>query len=320
MRKTWAYHLALSLLTVVSVSVFSVQTFAQSTEVSLKADSTDILIGDFLHVELTVKSKGLSNIVWPAKNPMLGNMEIVSASAIDTQSANGIDLFKQDLVVSAYDSGEYTIGPVYVLYNSNGSIDTAYSNDVIISVATLDVDTTRAIMPIKAPLKVPMTWQELLPYIALGFLASLLIAAIVLIILTRKKKQQVTQQRERPKDPAHIWAKKELRQLEEEKLWQKDDVKGYYSRLTEILRLYLEYRYNMPALESTTDEIDVELVKYHVKHKAKDALMETLKLADLVKFAKMLPGPDRHMGSMQQAYTFIDLTAPREEEKPTDKK
>lgn len=294
--------------------------FAQSIELSLKADSTNILIGDFLHVEMAVKYKGLSNIVWPGKATMLGNMEVVSASAIDTQTANGFDVLKQDIIVSAYDSGEYTIGPVYVLYNTGGKVDTVFSNDIAISVTTLDVDTTRAIMPIKAPLKVPMTWQELLPYIILGFAASLVIAAIVLVVLTRKKKQPATQQRERPKDPPHIWAKRELRQLEEEKLWQKDDVKGYYSRLTDILRLYLEYRYNMPALESTTDEIDIEIVKYHVKHKAKDALMETLKLADLVKFAKMLPGPDKHMGSMQQAHLFIDLTAPKEEEKPTDKK
>jgi hypothetical protein len=63
--------------------------------------------------------------------------------------------------------------------------------------------------------------------------------------------------RPKPVEPAHVWALAELKKLNSEKLWQKDEHKKYYSRLSEIIRSYLEYRYDVLALESTTDEIKV---------------------------------------------------------------
>jgi LPXTG-motif cell wall-anchored protein len=309
-----------ALLTLVSVWCVCVQASAQNISAALKADSTEIQIGDHLHIELAVKFSGINNPVWPTITGTLGQMEIISTTPIDTEHTDKGDILKQGFVVSAYDSGEFIAGPVGILYSNNGSIDTFFSNDIVITVSTLAVDTARPFMPIKAPLKVAMTWKEYLPYILLGWLGLTIIGGILFLIF-RKKKEKPQVGRERPKDPPHIWAKKELRKLEEEKLWQNDDVKGYYSRLTDILRLYIEYRYEMPALESTTDEIESEIDKYHVKRKAKEMLMEILRLSDLVKFAKMLPGPDRHINSLQQANSFIDLTAPKEEDqKPQEKK
>ena len=46
----------------------------------------------------------------------------------------------------------------------------------------------------------------------------------------------------------------ELEILKEEQLWQKGEVKIYYTRLTEILRKYLENRFRVYSLELTTDE------------------------------------------------------------------
>ena len=39
------------------------------------------------------------------------------------------------------------------------------------------------------------------------------------------------------------------------KLWQKDKTKQYYSEVTEALRIYIENRFEIPAMERTTDEI-----------------------------------------------------------------
>lgn len=293
--------------------LFAHNVFSQSVSVNLKADSTRILIGDQLNVKLTLKhSKGL-RIELPAHGDTLGNMDIVTAGKMDTGSTATDRVLTQTFAVSAFDSGTFHAGPVMVLLkNVTGKTDTILSNEIPISVLTLPVDTTKAIKPIKAPLDVPYSWKEFVPYIigAWVLLASLVIA----FVLWRKyrKVKPLPVAKPKPKDPAHVWARAELKKLEEEKLWQKDEVKLYYTRLTDILRMYLEYRYDWLALESTTEEIQAAMPDYNLKEKAKESLLEILRNADLVKFAKLLPMPDVNIRMMENAYKFIDFTEPKE--------
>ena len=82
--------------------------------------------------------------------------------------------------------------------------------------------------------------------------------------------------------------------------------------------MYLEYRYNWFALESTTEEINEEIKSYAIPIDAKENLLMILQQADLVKFAKMTPLPDVNTKAMSNAYRFIDLTEERENK--TDQK
>lgn len=282
---------------------------------TLKADSTNILIGDQLKLRLAVKHpKGLK-VPMPVIKDSIGNMDFIAASKIDTIVEPTDEIYVQQYVVSAYDSGLFHAGPVVVFYkNGTGAVDSAISNVVDVNVTTLPVDTTRPFKAIKAPLDVPINWMEYLPYIIGAFvLLNLLVGAYLWFKKYRKQKPAIAA-RPLPKDPPHIWARKELKKLDDERLWQTDQVKLYYSRLTEILRLYLEYRYKWLALESTTEEIEVEMANYNLKEKAKENLLQILRTADLVKFAKMLPAPDQNIKAMESANKFIDFTEPREEE------
>lgn len=286
---------------------------AQSISATLRADSTQIQIGDQLKIRLTVKHSNNLVVPFPPVTDTLGNLELVAASKIDTGVDGSNKVLSQLYTVSAYDSGEYHAGPVVVYFkNGSGQLDSVLSNDIPVTVNTLDVDTTKPFKGIKAPLDVPYSWKEFIPYIIGAVL--LLVGIIAGIILWRKYKKQkpVVVERPRPKDPAHIWARKELRKLEEEKLWQQDQVKLYYSRLTDIIRMYLEYRFNWFALESTTEEIQDEMNQYNLKEKAKESLLTTLRAADLVKFAKMIPLPDANIKAIDSAYKFIDFTEPKE--------
>ena len=295
---------------------------AQTTvSATLTADSTHILIGDHLNLKLTLKHPKSLNISMPVVKDSVGNMEFISASKIDTVNEPTYQVFSQTYIVSAFDSGQFHAGPIPVIYkNTSGNYDTLLSNYVLVDVNTLPVDTMRPFKPIKGPLAIPYTWREFLPYILLAWLIILLIVIAVFAWKKYKKKQAELPARPKPKDPAHIWARKELKALEDEKLWQKDQVKAYYSRLTEILRLYLEYRFEWLALESTTEEIEQSIDNYKMKEKAKDNLLQILRTADLVKFAKMLPAPDANIKSMESAYKFIDLTEPKEDEQKMDSK
>lgn len=293
---------------------------AQSISATLKADSNEITIGDHLKIRLTVKHSKDLKVSLPRLVDTLGSMEIVSDSKTDTLTeGNNIELSKL-YTVSAYDSGEFHAGPFKVYFTtSTGIMDSLLSNEVPVTVNTLEVDTSKPIKPIKAPLEIPYTWQEFTYYIIAGTALLVLLVAAWLLWKRYKKNKPAVVERPKPKDPAHVWAKKELKKLDEEKLWQKDEVKLYYSRLTDILRMYLEYRYEWLALESTTEEISAEIDKYAINDVAKKLLLDTLRSADLVKFAKMLPAPDANNKAMEQARNFVDVTA-LTETKPEDKK
>lgn len=299
-----------SALLAIAVLFISSAVSAQEVSATLKADSSHILIGDFLNVKLTIRSSSDVTVTMPTVADTVGNLELVKASKIDTAVDGNFKTLTQTFTVSAYDSGNYHAGPLRVLFKTkNGISDTLLSDSVLITVATLPVDTSKAFKAIKNPIEVPYTLAEFVPVLGGGILlVAILIAIIYYIRQRRKNRKPKIIERPKPKDPPHVWARRELKKLEEEKLWQKDEIKNYYSRLTDILRLYLEYRYNWFALESTTEKIKEDIDAYKIEAEAKQNLLTVLNEGDLVKFAKHIPMPDSNVKMMEKAYRLIDLT------------
>jgi hypothetical protein len=173
------------------------------------------------------------------------------------------------------------------------------------------VDTAKALRDIKAPLKAPVTFAEILPYIGIGLLIVLIILAGIYYLRMRKQNKPVVRVK-RPPEPAHRIALRELDQLKDEKLWQKNQVKEYYTRLTNIVRKYIEKRFGITALEQTSGEILDSFKKSgSIDNDLYGILEELLQLADLVKFAKSLPMPDENERNLNNAYTFVLRTKPR---------
>jgi hypothetical protein len=99
--------------------------------------------------------------------------------------------------------------------------------------------------------------------------------------------------------------------LVKEKLWQQGKVKLFYSRLTDIIRQYIELRYQVPAMEQTTDQIVGDFSRRAlVAGPVQKELQDLLELADLVKFAKWHPMAEEHEQAQQSAYDFILRTKP----------
>ncbi|MEO6037440.1 MAG: hypothetical protein ABIQ93_03435, partial [Saprospiraceae bacterium] len=103
-------------------------------------------------------------------------------------------------------------------------------------------------------------------------------------------------------------ARKKLEVLARKKLWQSGQLKPYYAELTFILREYLQKRYGIPALESTTEETLAYLQQQDFPEALRQPLAETLLQADLVKFAKSMPPESFHEQALQQVQTLVETT------------
>ena len=116
-----------------------------------------------------------------------------------------------------------------------------------------------------------------------------------------------------PQKPSESLQEKTLRQLTEldmRQLWQKNQVKEYYVELTDIVRNYVEMRFQTPALELTTDEL-LYKVQIHRELQPHYALLSSiLHTADLAKFAKAQPLPQEHMDAMEKAKQFVETSKP----------
>jgi hypothetical protein len=115
----------------------------------------------------------------------------------------------------------------------------------------------------------------------------------------------------KPKLPPHVIALQELDKLKNEELWQHEKVKDYYTRLTDIVRVYIEDRFTISAMEQTTFEIltSFNIKEEQIEKKSFDELKEILEVSDLVKFAKFTPLPDENHMMLSNAYLFVKETA-----------
>jgi hypothetical protein len=111
-----------------------------------------------------------------------------------------------------------------------------------------------------------------------------------------------------PPPPAHEKALKALQELYASDLLQKGNYKEFFSRLSEIMRAYLEGRYYIRALEETTSEIMSEIPRVLPEQDLQRNLEDLLTLSDLVKFAKYIPQQDEVERVKKNAVDFVQQT------------
>ncbi|MBT3242530.1 MAG: hypothetical protein HN352_05230 [Bacteroidetes bacterium] len=298
----------IKLFSLLSVSMFfsAIVSIGQEVTVKSSIDTTQILIGDQVNILLEIDQPKEKNLAFPVfKDTLVKMLEVLNVSGIDTVQANdGRIQLRQRLLVTSFDTGFYIIPSFYFV--DQETRDSFRTEALPLEVFTLEIDTTKGITDIKLPYDVPLTFLDILPYIIVGLLLIGLIILILYIRHKRKQKPEPVAVRVKPAEPAHLWALRSLDALVNEKLWQKGKIKLYHSRISEIIRFYIEYRFNTPAMEQITSEILIACEKNDsISDELTHKLGELLELSDLVKFAKWAPVPDENERSLEIAYDFV---------------
>ncbi len=297
---------------VLFILIFS-SSFGQNVNVTSAFDSAAISIGDQIKFTVTVdKPAGLKVALPVFRDTLTKNIEIISGPRIDSsKTPDGRIKIIQNYLVTSFDSGLYKIKPVYAETKNAGGLKRFYSDYSVLKVMRVKIappDSTAKIFDIIKPYRAPITVGEILPWALIAIFAAIIVWVAVRFFRNRRKSAE-GQERYIPADPAHIIAFRELEKLRNEELWQKGETKLYYTRLTGILRQYLENRFRVFSLELTTEETLGELVKSGFK---KDGAYNTLKSvltgADLVKFAKYKPVPDENESHFQNSWNFVVST------------
>lgn len=310
------------ILTLISFILVSTWAVAQDATVKAVVDSQEILIGDQVNLDLTVELKDESTVAWPLfKDTITGQIEIVQSSIPDTtKKETGETVIHQRLVITSFDTGFMVLPPVEFVFNQD-SFQTLSTEPILLFVSDIPVEMEADIKEIKEPYDVPFNWKRYIKWI---LLALAIIAAIVVgIILYKKYKKQPEEPvaRPKPKRPAHEIALEKLEALRQKKLWQNDKTKEFYIELSDIIREYIEFQFDVLALEMTTDQIITTLKLKGLEDEKIRPLKAMLQMADLAKFAKYKPISNENEQNFDIARTFVNQTLvmpldePNEEEK-----
>ena len=302
------------LLTALLVAVSAT---AQSERPEVRASLTpdSVLLGDEVLLTIDVRKDQVQVIGFPTFDTgENGELELIEELPLDTIERDGRrQHLRKRYRLAAYGEGTLALGRPPMLYLDKNINDTIYSADsLVLYIEPIEIDTTTmTINDVKRPREMPLRWGEISGYLWRGAVVVLLLVALVALIIWLIHKYNVKMPNPfRPKEvvPPHVVAIKALEALHHQKLWQNNRHKDYYSALTDILRRYLADRYEFGAMEMTSDEIVAALREQELPDKSRRNLIEILRTADLVMFAKAVPDDQYIAQAYLDAYYFVEET------------
>ena len=278
-----------------------------------RLDSAMLLMGKTttLHLEITQDKDARGFFPGEQLDTLSAMVEIAERPAADTTDlGNNRIQINRDLIIQSFDSGMWVIKPIPYVVNG----DTAYCNQLSLKVMPVDVSQLQDIHDIKPVEEVPFSLTDWLPdYWWLWLLVLLLIGVGIWAYRKYFKKGINPLKPSKKRLPPYEEAMINLQNLKAAQLWQQGQEKEYFTGLTDILRVYIDRRFHINAVEMTSSQI-IETLKRNEETKAVNEQLEMiLEIADIVKFANARPLADDNEVAFQRAVNFVEETRPVEQ-------
>jgi hypothetical protein len=293
---------------------------------TVTASPKDAWVGDTLRVELALTTPEGYSVGFPPSSA-LGDLSVRAIETPPAQTAPGGSLVRRQIyLVDVHASGRLDIPPLTVGYSQSAAVSAvgpisatspaiqpAYEHELVSEPLTLEirsalttqdsVEKPRDITGTLAAPPRPWTWKDW------TMLAATVAAAAALGYGVYRYARWVARLRARPIVP-EIWALRALAELERANWFAAGRVRDYYYRVTEVVRRYIELKFDLRAPEMTTEEFFRELShnRAALPYDA-DRLRMFLESCDIVKYAAFKPGPEDAAGALATARAFVNATA-----------
>ena len=279
--------------------------------VSAGVSRDTILIGD--QIEWTSEMqvpRGMSVRIDSMSGYVVPGVELIGDFVIDTvDRGRDFSRVQTRATITSFDSGSYVLPP----------LDTLRLPEVPLEVTTIPIDTTTYEMyDIRPQFRYPVTFAEILPWVAGALVLTAVITAVCMVVARRRKSRPLFG-KPTPQDPPHIVALRDLDRIRGEKLWQTGNQKQYYTEITDTLRVYIEKRFGVKTIERTSAEILTDLSVKDIQPSDYESLKDLFGTADLVKFAKYTASESENENAVPAAVRFVNDTFMQELESDAEK-
>ncbi|MBF0510678.1 MAG: hypothetical protein HQK57_17365 [Deltaproteobacteria bacterium] len=289
--------------------------------VNLAGDRQEARVGDVVAVTITVNPPAESEIIWPAWDKSWPGVPVVQEEPPRTGPVEGRTVTSRRILVQVNSLDTFTLAALTIqAKDKHGSVHTGESNPLSIRVTSIlptpDPKATASGPPDIKPIKdlVPITrpWRDYWPFLVA---ALVLVGIIVYALWWKKRRRNQATATAPPPPPADQTALAALEELERTTFYGLDGLRMFYYRLSMICRRYLEDMWRFPAVEFTTEEI-IPVLRGLTLGEPGQEMIRLLTMADLVKFADVVPGTDEKNSHLALARGFIKITAALAEEAP----
>ncbi len=308
-------HIILALL--LSVSLYA----QQNITFSLVTEKNKIAIGDPINVSMRINYPAHivpSSITFPeleSNQTLNDTVDVLTAQSPTSVSGhdnqgNPLMTWQQDFTIGIYAGGNIEIGPFEVVVGVGEEKDTIQSNVATVAVDSPELQKDKGFVGIKGIEKDPFSiWERILlwfkEYWLWLLIPSLIIIGTIVLLKYLKKKPEVAAP-SAPAIPLPIQLLEKLEQVEQAAQWKEGKHKEYYSDVTDVIRKFLEYKYKIPALEKTSDEILHSLSLSAINKNDYNQLQNLFSLANMIKFAKSMPVAEENIQAMTIAKGLIN--------------
>lgn len=276
---------------------------------NVRIDKNKITIADTISLELDAVIEPGYEVNMPKIDSVLKNFGIVDWQDL----GNRLDV--NDNIVSTYRyrlepflSGTFAIPALtFEFHDVNEQSSKVYqltTDPIDIEVTSLlgEQRSKLAIADIEDTVDMP---SKISPLLLVPAAAAVLIIAAIFIYVRRKKNKLIV----RVYKSAHEIAYARLQALVRQNLVKAGKIKQFYEAISDILRHYIEDRFELRAPERTTEEFLFEIQNTNVLSGAiRKSLKEFLTHCDLVKFARHSPSAEQIQRTFDLAKGFIEQT------------
>ncbi len=290
-------------------------TYAQNVSVEARMDSVAIMIGQQVGMTITVISPEGKVVQMPAMQPrqlITPGVEIVDVAKDDTTDVDNGKKITRKILLTSFDENAYMI-PAQTIKVGGKAYKT---NPLALKVITMDVDTLHLnqFFPPKDVQDNPFEWSEWSPLFWMSCMLILLIAIGVYLYLRYKQNKPIISRIMIVRHiPAHQKALTAIDKIKQNRAYNSENQKEYYTQLTDTLRKYIEERFGFSAMEMTSMEI-ISRLKDCGDPTMISELRELFNTADLVKFAKHSTLINENDLNLVNAVNFIDQTKTQDKE------
>lgn len=286
-------------------------------------DSTTILIGEQRIIHLEVEQPKIIAVQFPdikKDNLLGGGIEVLRSMGKDTTVIkNGSIRVREDLIVTAFDTGRYEIPPFKFETHEPGYSSVYPTEKIIVNVVTIEEDFSKANIKGSHDLIRPgFNFKRIFQYFTLLLiLAGLVFIGIVSIMFFSKKKEQdiLSFDTKDKRTPEEV-ALSSLMSIKEEKIWEQGQQKTYYTQITDTLRNYFMERFHIGAWEMTSRQIIEELKEDEDAKRVEDKIAQVFQISDMVKFAKYKPSEEENELSIVNAMFIVQQTTQVQNQEP----
>lgn len=293
-----------SAIILTAASAIPVQGWGADPKISASIDSTVVEMGSRATIKLDISDSGLKGHVvdLPVADTEKDNVAVIAVEA-DTFPA----AYQYRILIQAFAPGLVTFPPFRYAVGA----DTVESGILSLKVLPVELDSLATINPMESVVNPPRKWYDYIPeWILWVLLGIAIVAAAIAAFLIYRKNGTLIVRHVKPVDPYEA-AMSDLNKLRERRLAESGREKEYYTSLVDILRVYLERRFAINAMEMSSTQILDTLRRNPETRDNQPRIKQILEIADFVKFANVRPMPDDNIKTFNNVVEFVEATKPQ---------